>query len=221
MSADPLAAGARQRCMTRTNPSDEVVGAWRRSPRQRRGRALAWLEAGVAALTVVGYGIAVGVVTVYVLCPGHISIQKVAVDSEIAVSDWLEARRQREMHGQRGWVGPDMLPSPPPNAIGLGRSFDASERIPRDEQVPGVSWLRRMPNTTYARPRAIPCMLYERYQSFPALWDLVREGGGEFVTQGRRAGLPDPVAGRGQLPVQPDRPAGGRPDPLGQRPAGR
>lgn len=151
-----------------------------------------------------------GTVAVTTVMPIRSGIQKVAVDSEIATSDWLERKRTGRGPGGPAIVDLIQLPTPAPSRPqapaqpgqpqpqanaqqpaasssggGTQTYFDSSERIPQAEQVPGVPWLRRMPNTSYARPKAVPQMLYQKYQSFEDTWNLVQEGGGEFVSSSK------------------------------------
>lgn len=134
-----------------------------------------------------------------VLPPLRSGIPDVAVNSAIRVEDWLNAARQRTGRSARILEGQPMLsvpsaPAPPsapgapeaaaptPAAAAATRSyFDTSGNIPVAEQVPGFEWLRRQPGVSYMAPKAVPDILYRKYQSFEETWNLVQEGGGEFV----------------------------------------
>src|SRR5690606_14603933 len=60
--------------------------------------------------------------------------------------------------------------------------FAVEGNVPVAEQIPGFPWLRRVPGVSYAQPQQVPEILYRKYQSFDATWDLVQEGGGSFTT---------------------------------------
>lgn len=59
--------------------------------------------------------------------------------------------------------------------------FDRDGNIPKNEQVPGIPWVRKQPGVTYYRPEGVPQIVAQKYQSFDDAWNLAQEGGGEFV----------------------------------------
>lgn len=52
--------------------------------------------------------------------------------------------------------------------------------FPKQEQVPGIPWIRREPGVRYYSPDRIPASLYRRYQSVEAAVDLMKETRGKF-----------------------------------------
>ncbi len=112
--------------------------------------------------------------------------------------DWLENQRRRRSGKPPAKVQEWVNVTPPARQTSGGQSaapktkeevaevinqyFQTDGQIPKAEQVPGIPWLRRVPGVRkYARPKAVPQVLYRKYQSFKDAWDLVQEGGGEFV----------------------------------------
>lgn len=59
--------------------------------------------------------------------------------------------------------------------------YEEGASIPRAEQVPGIPWLRRRPGVRYRRPRTVPRILHDKYQSLEDALSLTEEGGGQFV----------------------------------------
>jgi hypothetical protein len=153
----------------------------------------------LALLTVLFVG---GSVTLFSIVPRSSGIDNVMVNSELATMDWLDAQRRvkagRPPAKVEEWIDLSSQPAaprqqvPPPSdtsqeakkqrAEALNRYFESDSEIPRNEQVPGIPFLRRVPGVQkYAKPKAVPQILYKKYQSFQDTWDLVQEGGGEFV----------------------------------------
>lgn len=73
-------------------------------------------------------------------------------------------------------------PPAPAAAPGPGAYYDGSGNLPPTEQVPGFPWLRRAAGVTYAQPRKVPDVFYQRYQSLEEVSTLLEESEGEFTT---------------------------------------
>jgi hypothetical protein len=151
--------------------------------------------AGVAVLAVGA------LVAAFSILPPRSGIPDVCVTSALATQDWLQQQRRRSGRGGVGALelapGQIAIQAQPqgspvfqnqPQAPSDGSApqtavnyFEASGNVPQAEQVPGFPWLRRMPNVAYAAPQQVPEVLYRKYQSFEETWDLVQQGGGQFV----------------------------------------
>lgn len=99
--------------------------------------------------------------------------------------DYVDMGPARPAGGQRAPRRPGQ-PAPPAENTAIvpetrTEYFAGNTAIPPDEQVPGIPWLRRMPGVRYKRPKKVAEVLYQKYQSFEDAWNLVQEGGGEFV----------------------------------------
>lgn len=161
---------------------------------------LVMFMAGLAVLAVGGF------VTFCSMLPGGLrsGIPDVCEVSALATQDWLDAQRRRSGRsggaqvkleaGQIAFAAQPVVAAPPtPSADGkppapatppTARSdyFEVGGNVPASEQIPGFPWLRRVPGVNYAQPQQVPDILYRKYQSFEATWDLVQEGGGSFTT---------------------------------------
>lgn len=155
----------------------------------------------LAGLAVLGVG---GFVTFCSMLPGGLrsGIPDVCETSALATQDWLQEQRRRSGRGGAASVKLEVgeiafaaqpVPVAPPSAPGepnapqpppAARSdyFEVSGNVPTGEQIPGFPWLRRVPGVNYAQPQQVPDILYRKYQSFEATWDLVQQGGGSFTT---------------------------------------
>lgn len=156
----------------------------------------------MAGLAVLGVG---GFVTFCSMLPGGLrsGIPDVCEVSALATQDWLQEQRRRS--GRGGVAAVDLavgeikyaaqpVVAAPPSAGSGGPAapatpptartdyFEVGGNVPSSEQVPGFPWLRRVPGVNYAQPQQVPDILYRKYQSFEATWDLVQEGGGSFTT---------------------------------------
>lgn len=154
----------------------------------------------MAGLAVVGVA---GFVTFCSMLPGGLrsGIPKVVEVSALETQDWLD--KQRRLTGRAGaepvkFEAGDTAFFKPAVAApasqggggdGGGKSgpapttdyFVVEGDVPQAEQVPGFPWLRQVPGVRYSQPQKVPDVLYRKYQSFEATWDLVQEGGGSFV----------------------------------------
>jgi hypothetical protein len=157
----------------------------------------------LAALAILAVGALVGVFSVL---PPQSGIPDVAVKAALDTQDWLQALRARNGRvaaNVPGRLAVEATPldqpvasSPPPKDGGPAPAapttlsqaatttayFEASGNVPVADQVPGFPWLRRQPGVAYAQPQPVPDVLYRKYQSFEDTWNLVQEGGGEFVS---------------------------------------
>lgn len=156
----------------------------------------------MAGLAVLGVG---GFVTFCSLVGGLRSgIPEVVEHAALDTQDWLQAQRSRS--GRAGVasvaleageiayraqpvVAAPQAPTadgqpPPASTPPTARSdyFEVGGNVPAGEQIPGFPWLRRVPGVNYAQPQQVPDILYRKYQSFDATWNLVQEGGGSFTT---------------------------------------
>jgi len=159
----------------------------------------------LTALALVAVG---GGVTALSLMPGGLrsGFPEAMEGSIVATDAWLEGQRSRaggsglqldrDYVGRARPTGPQAAPTPGrpgrprPQAPAETAQIVPETRtdyyagnapIPLEEQVPGIPWLRQMPGVRYKQPKRVPEVLYQKYQSFEDAWDLVQEGGGEFV----------------------------------------
>lgn len=156
----------------------------------------------MAGLAVVGVA---GFVTFCSMLPGGLrsGIPRVVEVSALETQDWLD--KQRRITGRAGaepvqfQAGDTAFFKPATGGApaagggsanaGGGQSgpapttdyFVSQGDVPQTEQVPGFPWLRQVPGVRYSQPQKVPDVLYRKYQSFEATWDLVQEGGGSFV----------------------------------------
>jgi hypothetical protein len=156
------------------------------------------LVLGLVPIALLGEGALVGLGSIAPLGPA--GIPDVAVDAALDTQDWLRTLRARSAQGPHARAGEIALPATPadprstspttpttteePHATSTsyfvassGAQDEDGERAFRD-----FPWLRRLPGVAYAQPQPVPEVLYRRYQSFEATWDLVQEGQGHFVS---------------------------------------
>ncbi|MCO5172543.1 MAG: hypothetical protein M9894_40115 [Planctomycetes bacterium] len=155
------------------------------------------LLAGMAVLAVAAF------VTFCSLLPGGLrhGIPPVVEQAALDTQDWLLQQRRRS--GRASFAQAQLNPgdvafrAPPAPASPAGGGGDAPAtsppvattdyfvaegNIPPAQQIPGFPWLKQVPGVSYAQPQQVPDILYRKYQSFEATWDLVQEGGGNFTT---------------------------------------
>ncbi len=161
---------------------------------------LEWVTFALAGLTVAG--VAAGV-TLISLIPGGLrsGIEDSVINSAVATGQWLNEERNR--NGVKTVEGDGTLyvepmrvavastggqPATPQQQQEAMQQITKEmptqyfgDDIPPEEQVEHIPWLRKMPGVAYQRPKAIPEILYRKYQSFQDTWNVVQEGGGEFV----------------------------------------
>lgn len=156
--------------------------------------------AGLAVLSVGGF------VTFCSMLPGGLrsGIPDVCETSAFATQDWLKEQRRRT--GRAGFASVDLkagdimvhaspAPAPGPQAPSVDGSpaaqapsgpasdyFAVEGNVPQAEQIPGFPWLRRVPGVSYAQPQQVPDIMYRKFQSFEATWDVAQQGGGSFTT---------------------------------------
>lgn len=154
------------------------------------------LMAGVAVLAVAAF------VAFCSLLPGGLrhGIPPVVERAALDTQDWLQVQRRRsgranyaQAHLNPGDVMVRATPAPTapagggeapggPTAPPAKDYFVAEGNIPPAQQIPGFPWLKQVPGVSYAQPQQVPDILYRKYQSFDATWELVQEGGGNFTT---------------------------------------
>ena len=155
-----------------------------------------------AVFAVMGVAGTVGVLSIM---PPRSGIPDVAVEAELSTIDWLDAER-RKKHGNRMPGKQEILVQAAPiqqvAAAGGGVEADGESSggasappaptnyfnsnpnnpPPAAEVIEGFPWLRKVPGVTYHRPKRMPRILYNKYQSFEDSFELAQQGGGEFVT---------------------------------------
>jgi len=144
-----------------------------------------------------------GTVAAFSFMPPRSGVPEVAVDSEIATGDWLDSMRARHRPNSGAplkidfEVGvqliEDTTTASAPGKATVPETKEVQVKakaeywggsdtvIPRNEQVKGIPWLRKVPGVKYAKPKKVPLILYQKLQTYEETFKMAKAGGGEFV----------------------------------------
>lgn len=163
-----------------------------------------FLERLVTFLAVVTVLVVVSLVTFFSIYPLKSGIPDEAIKTQEATIRWLEnggrvtspnsapkmvdlsAFENRRRQARRSSGKPVQAPKAAEVAQQTkSKSFDnyvstAGRDIPKDEQVPGIPWVRYQPGVRYVRARSVPSLLHRQLQSFQEAYKAGKGAAGKF-----------------------------------------
>ena len=86
-----------------------------------------------------------------------------------------------QVAGAGGAASSGGQPTAPPAPTDYFNS-EPGTSLPPGQVIEGYPWLRKVQGVTYHKPKRMPRILYEKYQSFEDSFELAQQGGGEFVS---------------------------------------